>query len=150
MFLFLFYNRKLFFSIVRKKVYLITYFDAIFRVLCKCMISMSKFDTIFQDLCRCMEYSLDHQTLTWPCYFSFRVLARPFLMTLYIFPIHVNFPITSRYFQSYYSQKKNSELFHVTWEIFFSKRCLYHIVMHVVFDWFAIACSIQAVLSQYS
>ena len=135
----------------RKFTYSLPYFDAIFWDLCKCMISMSKFNTIFQDLCRSMEYSLDHQTLIkWPCYFSFRVLARPFLMTLYIFPIHVNFPITSRYFQSYYSQKKNSELFHVTWEIFFSKRRLYHIVMHVVFDWFAIARSIQAVLSQYS
>ena len=43
-----------------------------------------------------------------------------------IFPIHVNFPITSMCVLKAI-HKKNGELFYVTWESFFSKRRFYDI-----------------------
>ena len=60
----------------------------------------------------------------------FRVLARPYLMTLHvIFLIHVNFPITSRsILKTTVHENRNSEFFYVTWENFFSKRRFYGIV----------------------
>ena len=64
----------------------------------------------------------------------FSLLARFYLMTLYvIFPIHVNFPFTSRCVLKAI-HKKNDELFYVAWESFFSKRRFYDIV-HACFIW---------------
>ena len=40
-----------------------------------------------------------------------------------IFPVHVNFRITSRFvLKATIHKNKNSELFYVTWESFFSKK----------------------------
>ena len=42
-----------------------------------------------------------------------------------IFPMHVNFPITSRFvLKATIHENKNSELFYVTWESFFFKKTL--------------------------
>ena len=49
-----------------------------------------------------------------------RVLARPYLVMLYvIFPIYVNFPITSRCVSKATVHTKNNELFYVSWKSFF-------------------------------
>ena len=62
---------------------------------------------------------------------NIRVLARSYLMTLYvIFPIHVNFPITSLCVLKATIHRKKTDLFYVTWGsfFFFSKICFYDIV----------------------
>ena len=46
-----------------------------------------------------------------------------------IFPIHVNFAITSRFvLKAAIYENENSELFYVAWESFFSERRFYDIV----------------------
>ena len=104
----------------------------------------------------------------------YRVLARPYLMTLcVILSIHVNFPITSRCVLKAPIQRKKVNCVTLLEKAFFvSKRRFYGIVHHVVFDYFfhliticvffprffiyhlsiifAISRSLRAVLSQYS
>ena len=93
-------------------------------------------------------------------------------MTLYvIFPIHVNFPITSRFVLKATIKKKNSQLFCYLGN-FFSKRPFYdivhmlylinfsilpqsvpifHVSLSIIYQlFFTISSSIHAVLSQYS
>ena len=53
----------------------------------------------------------------WP-FCDVRVLARPYLMMLYvIFPIHVNFPIRYRFVFKTIIHRKNIGLFYVTWDL---------------------------------
>ena len=62
---------------------------------------------------------------------NYRVIAWPYLMTLYvIFTINVNFPITSRFVlrATIQKKKKNGESFYVTWKSFFSKRRFYDFI----------------------
>ena len=75
--------------------------------------------------------------ITWESKRSWR---RPYLMTLYvIFPIHVNFPISSKcVLKATVHRKKNSQLFYITWEVFlFIKRCFYDTV-HACCIWLII------------
>ena len=65
-----------------------------------------------------------------------QVLARSYLMLYVIFPIYMNFPITSRWvLKATIHRKKNSELFYLTWEslllekvLHYLRRCFYDIV----------------------
>ena len=68
----------------------------------------------------------------------YRVLARPYLMTLcVILSIHVNFPITSRCVLKAPIQRKKVNCFTLLEKAFFvSKRRFCGIVHHVVFDYF--------------
>ena len=75
--------------------------------------------------------------ITWESKRSWR---RPYLMMLYvIFPIHVNFPISSKcVLKATVHRKKNSQLFYITWEVFlFIKRCFYDTV-HACCIWLII------------
>ena len=66
-----------------------------------------------------------------------RVIAWPYLMTLYfIFTIHVNFPITSRFLLKATIKKKKKKNGEVTLlgKVFFQKDVFMILYMHVVFD----------------
>ena len=70
-----------------------------------------------------------------------RVIAWPYLMTLYfIFTIHVNFPITSRFLlkatikKKKKKKKKMENHFTLLGKVFFQKDVFMILYMHVVFD----------------
>ena len=68
-----------------------------------------------------------------------RVLARPSFMMFYvIFPIHLNFPIRSRYVFKVIIQRKKMDCFIFTWEsFFFFKKTFYNIVYACVICYFS-------------
>ena len=70
---------------------------------------------------------------------NYRVIAWPYLMTLYvIFTINVNFPITSRFVLRAAIQKKKKKKienhFTLLVKFFFQKDVFMILYMHVVFD----------------
>ena len=71
---------------------------------------------------------------------NYRVIAWPYLMTLYvIFTINVNFPITSRFvlratIQKKKKKKKMENHFTLLGKVFFQKDVFMILYMHVVFD----------------
>ena len=69
---------------------------------------------------------------------NYRVIAWPYLMTLYvIFTINFNFPITSRFFLRANIQKKKKKMenhFTLLGKVFFQKDVFMILYMHVVFD----------------
>ena len=70
---------------------------------------------------------------------NYRVIAWPYLMTLYvIFTINVNFPITSRFVLRATIQKKKKKKmennFTLIGKVFFQKDVFMILYMHVVFD----------------
>ena len=107
------------------------------------------------------------------CFQQLQGLARLYLMTLYvIFPIHVNFPITSRFVLKATIQEKKQSIVLCYLGNFFSKRPFYdivhmlylinfsilpqsvpifHVSLSIIYQlFFTISSSLHAVLSQYS
>ena len=66
-----------------------------------------------------------------------RVLARPYLMTLYvIFPIHMNFPITFRcVLKATIHRKKTVNCFTLLKKVFFFSKRRFHNIAHACCIW---------------